>query len=161
FRKGFFQLLIFRFLDNGIFKETAGIANAGRIGQLAVSDINHNIADITDGGLLNTALLQLRFNSPIRSIYNGIFMQLKRNRRNGVFALELMLKNTVAIAKAALFFCERPLFAAANLNRLQFIKNIHQLYAIGANILYRSCTNPAGYQRQIFDTAPALLNGIT
>src|SRR5699024_11827160 len=28
-------------------------------------------------------------------------------------------------------------------------------------ILYSSCTNPAGYQRQIFDTAPALLNGIT
>src|SRR5699024_11395765 len=71
-----------------------------------------------------------------------------------------MLKNTVAIAKAALFFCERPLFAAANLNRLQFIKNIHQLYTIGANILYRGCTNPAGYQRQIFDTAPTLLNGI-
>src|SRR5699024_4552470 len=151
----------FRFLDNGIFKKAAGIANAGRIGQLAVSDINHNIADITDAGLLNTALLQFRFNSAIRSIYNGILLQPERNRRNSVFALKLMLKNTVAVAELALFFCERPLFAAANLNRLQFIKNIHQLYAIRANILYRGCTNPARYQRQIFDTAPALLNGIT
>ncbi len=139
-----------------VLEKAARVPHARRVRQLAPPDRDHRVEDIARPRLLDVPLAQLVFD--IGVAHHGC--PLTRQRESHVddqARLGFMLEGAVAIAEPAFISGQRLQRLSRKIPRLQAMKPLGKLDAVGADILDRRRAHRARNQRQVFQARHAVV----
>ena len=138
-----------------VLEEAAGVADLGRVGQLAATDRDHRVGDVERGGRADAARLQLARHVRIARDRLPRPRQAKAHRGDQPLP-RLALEHAVAVAERTVVRTEAAAGAGVEIDRVERVETIDDLQPVGADVLDRRRAHRARDQRQVLQPRPAL-----
>ena len=149
--------------NHRILEEAAHVAHLGRVRQLGATDRHHHVEHLLCRGPGDAPFGHLALDVQIADFGTPLLGQRKAHLRDhrlaGQTALALLLENGIAVGETALRGIQRKRAARGQLDRIQAVKTVLQLDAIGPDVLHRGRAHGAGNQCQVFQSRVTLLQG--
>ena len=144
------QFLVFLFIHYRVHKEATCISLNLRVGEFLVAYFDDGISELLSCRRSYSFLLKLCAYISVVEMRSKGGTQTIGNMSNQIFILPLMLKYALAISVVAVGCRDSNHLACSNFYSFDTFNHILSFGSIGSDVLYRTCSHFAWYQRKVF-----------